>query len=62
MLTGLHVDVSRGYIEVIGWYELPRLGGSEAAERRIITRLAMTVPAMLSLHDQIKRVINDKLH
>lgn len=55
-LTGASVEVSRHAVRLIGWVDLPDLGG-ETTERRIQVRAAMTVEAGQALRDDLAKVL-----
>lgn len=55
-VTGLAVEVTRHAVRLVGFVELPDLGG-ETHERRIAGRLAMTLEAALALRDDLSAVL-----
>lgn len=57
-LTGAAVEVSRHSVRLIGWVDLPDLGG-ETTERRIQVRAAMTVGAARVLRDDLVKVLRE---
>lgn len=52
-VSGAAIEVSRHTVQVIAWTDIPKLGGGEPDERRIILRFVMPIDAGAKLGDDL---------
>lgn len=55
-VTGAAIEVTPHVMRLVGWVELPDLGG-ETVERRICVRFAMPIEAAVQLKNAMKDVL-----
>lgn len=58
-VTGLALEFTRHTVRVIGWVQLPNLGG-EMDERRIVTRFVMPLDVARQLRDDMNKTMDGK--
>jgi hypothetical protein len=60
-ITGAAVEAAKHVVRVVGWVQLPQLGG-EMDERRISVRFAMPIDAARALRDDLNKKLRREGH
>lgn len=55
-VTGIGLELTEGVVRIVGWVQMPDLGG-EAIERRIVIRMALPVGAARPVPAALRKLI-----